>query len=69
MEWTGGGGDPDLEKRLSLARTSRTTKIDVKGLTPKVIDDWTAKMPWLYELFNARWVPSFSLLILLPHST
>ena len=68
VEWTGGGGDPDLETCLSLAQTSRTTKIDVKGLTPKVICDWTVKKPWLYELFNDRWVLFFSPLILLPHS-
>lgn len=54
IEWTGGGGDPDLGQRLHLARSSRTTQINVKGLTLKVIKDWTVKMPWLYELFNEK---------------
>ena len=62
VEWTGGGGDPDLENRLHLAQSSRTSKIDVKGLTSKVIADWTVEMPWLYELFNDRYAASFPLL-------
>jgi hypothetical protein len=70
-DWTGGGGDPDLERCLHLAQTSRTSKINVKGLTPKVIADWTVEMPWLYELFNARYVAFFltmlSFLLLIGH--
>lgn len=69
MEWTGGGGDPDLENRLQLARSSRTSKIDVKGLTPKVIIDWTVKMPWLYQLFNEKLVLSLYLPGSPSHST
>lgn len=56
MEWTGGGGDPDLESRLQFAQSSHTSKIDVKGLNARVIRDWTIKMPWLYNLFDGRLV-------------
>jgi len=57
MEWTGGGGDPDLESRLQFAQSSHTSKIDVKGLNSKVIRNWTKRMPWLYNLFDERSVP------------
>ena len=54
VEWMGGGGDPDLEKRLQLVKSSNPSTVDVKGLTSKVIADWMVKMPWLYQLFDEK---------------
>lgn len=69
MRWTGGGGDPDLESRLEIAQSSHTSKIDVKGLTPKMIRDWTKKMPWLYDLFDGQSVLPFTDCISEPHTS
>lgn len=56
MDWTGGGGDPDLEKCFKSAKSSRSTSLDLKGLSPGIIKKWTVTNPWLYELFDNRLV-------------
>jgi len=61
VEWTGGGGDPDLGSRLELTISTCASDVDFDNLTLKMVAEWTVKSPWLYQLFSERWVLSFSL--------